>query len=197
MATRGYPTFGCFNRLAKLNNAVIRTWSDILIRLPDARLRLQCRSLDNAGVRADLLSRFAEGGVAKERIDLVGRRAHRDLLADYGEIDLVLDPFPWTGSIVTCEAMWMGVPTVTLAGDSIVSRYSLTYQAVAGLEGFAASTTDDYADLAVAWAGNAGGLAGIRSSLRASMAASPLCDGEGFARDLEALYRRAITGARG
>lgn len=197
MALRGYPTFGCFNRLAKVNNAVIRTWSDILTRLPDARLRLQCRSLDSAGVRADLLSRFAEGGVAKERIDLVGRRAHRELLADYGEIDLVLDPFPWTGSIVTCEAMWMGVPTVTLAGDSIVSRYSLTYQEVAGLTGFAASTLDEYADMAVNRAGDADGLAGIRSSLRACMAASPLCDGDGFARDLEALYRRAITEARG
>lgn len=197
MASRGYPTFGCFNRLAKVNNAVIRTWSDILSRLPDARLRLQCRSLDSAGVRTDLLSRFAEGGVSKERIDLIGRRAHRDLLADYAEIDLVLDPFPWTGSIVTCEAMWMGVPTVTLTGDSIVSRYSLTYQSVAGLPGFAVSTLDEYVAIAVARAGDVDGLARIRSSLRARMAASPLCDGEGFARDLETLYRRAITGARG
>jgi predicted O-linked N-acetylglucosamine transferase (SPINDLY family) len=196
MESRGFPTFGCFNRLAKVNNDVIRAWSAILTRLPTARLRLQCRSLDSLGVRADILSKFAENGVANDRIDLVGRRRHHEMLAEYAGIDLVLDPFPWTGSIVTCEAMWMGVPTVTLAGASIVSRYSLTYQSVAGLDGFAAMTVEDYIDLAVDWAGRPRDLGRIRERLRNRMAASPLCNAASFSRDLETLYRQAVSEAR-
>ena len=110
------------------------------------------------------------------------------MLADYGKIDLVLDPFPWTGSIVTCEAMWMGVPTITLYGDSIVSRYSMTYQKVAGLDGFSAENIEDYVTLAVQWSKRAEDLALLRERLRALVAGSPLCDGPGFARNLENLF---------
>lgn len=193
MLDRGYPTFGCFNRLAKVNNDVIRAWTDILNRVPDARLRLQCRALDSAGVRGDILRRFADGGIDAERIDLIGRRSQHDLLADYGEIDLVLDPFPWNGSIITCEAMWMGVPTVTLRGDSIISRYSDAYQTAVGLDGFTADTVEGYVSLAADWAAKPDELAAIRCGLRAQMAASPLSDGVRTARNLEEAYRRMLS----
>ncbi|MEQ9200419.1 MAG: hypothetical protein RLN80_10565, partial [Rhodospirillales bacterium] len=194
MLANGFVTFGCFNRLAKINNGVIAVWSEILMQIPNARLRLQCRSLDTPGVADEIRDKFREQGISGDRIDLIGRRSHADLLADYGRVDLVLDPFPWTGSIVTCEAMWMGVPTITLYGDSIVSRYSMTYQTVAGLDGFAAETIEDYVGLAVQWSKRSGELASLRTGLRDQVAGSPLCDGPGFARNLENLFGMMTAG---
>ena len=193
MLENGFVTFGCFNRLAKINNAVIAAWSAILAELPDARLRLQCRSLDTAGVVGDVRGKFKELGISGDRIDLIGRRSHPDLLTDYGKVDLVLDPFPWTGSIVTCEAMWMGVPTITLCGDNIVSRYSMTYQTVAGLSGFSSENVEEYIGLAVLWSRRAEELAVLRAGLRDQVARSPLCDGPGFARNLENLFEMMVA----
>lgn len=193
MLANGFVTFGCFNRLAKINNPVITAWSAIMARLPEARLRLQCRSLDTQGVADDVRGKFRELGVSSDRIDLIGRRSHAEMLADYDKIDLVLDPFPWTGSIVTCEAMWMGVPTITLYGDSIVSRYSMTYQTVAGLSGFSSENVEEYIGLAVLWSKRAEELALLRARLRDQIARSPLCDGPGFARNLENLFEMMVA----
>ena len=164
-----------------------------MARLPEACLRLQCRSLDTQGVADDVRGKFRELGVSSDRIDLIGRRSHAEMLADYDKIDLVLDPFPWTGSIVTCEAMWMGVPTITLYGDSIVSRYSMTYQTVAGLSGFSSENVEEYIGLAVLWSKRAEELALLRAGLRDQVARSPLCDGPGFARNLENLFEMMVA----
>lgn len=183
-AEKGMVTFGSFSNLAKINLQVIAVWSEILKRLPDARLMLKNRWLADAGVRKFVEDRFAACGVEVARLSLLGDSSYAEYLAAYEQVDVVLDPFPFSGSATTCDALWMGVPVITMPGATFVSRHSLSHLSTLGLTETIARSPEEYVELAVALAGDVPRLAALRAGLRGRMAASPVCDGKRFAAHL-------------
>jgi predicted O-linked N-acetylglucosamine transferase (SPINDLY family) len=185
----GHLTLGCFNNLTKVNREVVAVWGEILRRLPDARLLLKNRTLADPQMRDRCQALFAAHGVSGERLDLRGPSTHPELLACYQEIDIALDPFPYSGGTTTCEALSMGVPVVTMVGANLVNRVSASFLTAVGLEALVADSPDSYADTVVALAAEPQLLAGLRQELRARMAASTLGDPARFERNLRAAYR--------
>jgi protein O-GlcNAc transferase len=188
---RGRVTFGSFNNAAKIAPATVRAWAAILAAMPQARLLLKAAILNDAGMRQSLHDRFAAMGIPPQRIELRGYlpdpAAH---LALYAEIDVALDPFPYNGTTTTCEALWMGVPVVTLIGDRHAGRVGLDLLSRIGLDALAAADEEAYVATACALAQDAERLKRLRGELRARMRASPLCDEAGFARAFEDGLRR-------
>jgi predicted O-linked N-acetylglucosamine transferase (SPINDLY family) len=187
----GYLTFGCFNNLAKITPVTIETWAEILQLVPDARLILKTHQFSDAPTAARVRDAFSALGIADGRVELRGSSGHRAFLRQYNEIDIVLDPFPYSGGLTTCEALWMGVPTVTMPGETFASRHSLSHLSNAGLTGWDAPDLAGYVALAAAKAADIDGLADLRAGLRARVKASPLCDGPRFGRALGAALREA------
>jgi protein O-GlcNAc transferase len=190
MTRVGYPTLACFNNLPKVNRRVVGLWARILRERPDARLLLVTKALGDARLAATWTSWFAAEGVDPSRIETGGRRPREEVLQAYGtRVDLALDPFPYSGGLTTLEALWMGVPVVTLGGDRFASRHSLGHLGAVGLSSFVAADEEEYLGLVLATLDRPAELAAVRASLRERMLASPLCDGPGFTRDLEAAFR--------
>jgi predicted O-linked N-acetylglucosamine transferase (SPINDLY family) len=189
-ARAGYVTFGSFNNLPKITPEVVAVWARILARLPQARLLLKSGPLADATARSRYLALFAEHGIAAPRITLAAKvAAVSGHLALYGEVDIGLDPFPYNGTTTTCEAMWMGVPVVALAGDRHAGRVGVSLLGAVGLEELVAKDEEAYVEKAVALASDLERLAGLRAGLRARMQQSPLCDEAGFTRALEDTWR--------
>lgn len=186
---RDYTTFGCFQNPAKLNDRVLRLWARILDALPRARLRLQNQSFDDADGRARFERRLQAQGIDPARTALHGRAPRDHYLAAHAEVDLILDTFPFPGGTTTCEALWMGVPTLTLAGERLLARQGAGLMTAAGLADWAADNEDEYLRKAIAWARDPASLAELRAGLRAQVARSPLFDTERFARHLESAFR--------
>lgn len=187
---KGHITFGSFNNLAKINGHVIRLWTRVMHAVPGSRLVLKSFVFSSEKARMRFMEMFAKEGIAGDRIDLLmflpDVSSHLEI---YREIDIGLDPFPYNGTTTTCEAMWMGVPVVTLAGTAHVSRVGVSLLDSVGLDGLVARDEDEYVRMAAELARDHVRLRGLRSSLRQRMLASPLADAEGFTRDLEASYR--------
>ena len=160
-------------------------------RLPGSRLVMKAHQFDDESTRERILAGFAAHGIAASRIELRGPSRHRTFIGQYNDIDIVLDPFPYSGGLTTCEALWMGVPTVTLAGEIFASRHSVSHLSNVGLNDWVASGPTSYADLAVAKASDIEALATLRSALRARVKASPLCDALRFGRNLGKALRLA------
>jgi protein O-GlcNAc transferase len=184
----GHVTFGSLNNPAKLNSEVISLWAEILRRVPEARLLLRYRGLD-ASVCTRLTERFAAQGIAPQRLVLRGGGANLEFYGQYHEIDVALDPFPYSGGLTTIEALWMGVPVITLPGLTFAGRHALAHLTAVGLTETIARDRQEYVDLAVALAGDLPRLAAWRRELRNRVAASPLCDGPRFAANLMAALR--------
>ena len=189
----GHVTFGCFNNPAKLNGRVVALWAEILRRVPGARLLLKFRGLDCPAVADRFRAAFRERGVDPKRIEPAGGSPRAQLLAAYSRVDLALDPFPYSGGLTTCEALWMGVPVVTAPGVTFAGRHSLAHLASAGMAEFVAPTPAEYVELAVRRAADLDRLAEWRAELRPRMAASPLCNGRQFAYDFLSLLRRTVA----
>ncbi len=187
---RGHITFGCYNNLAKINAQVVVLWARILRALPASSLRLQTRGLNDAATAAHLKEMFAARGITGERLELAGHAPHEQLLAAYGEIDIALDPFPYSGGLTTCEALWMGVPVITLTGQNFCGRHSTSHLANVGLAELATASAEEYVRVALALAQDPERLSALRAGLREHMAASPLCDAARYTRELEAVFRR-------
>jgi protein O-GlcNAc transferase len=182
----GYITLGCFQNPLKLNDAVLAAWGRLFAALPEARLRLLSRPMRYPAARARLLDRLQRCGIAPERVTLVGQVPRDDYLMAHADVDFMLDTFPYAGATTTCEALWMGVPTLTLAGDTLVSRQGASLLAAAGLDDWIAVDVDDYVARALAHAAEIGGLHRLRAALRGKVLGSPLFDAPGFAHHLEA-----------
>jgi predicted O-linked N-acetylglucosamine transferase (SPINDLY family) len=182
---RGFITFGCFQALAKLNDDVVSLWSRILSACGGSRLRIQAASLTDSRASAALLERLRARGIDPARVELHGAMARGDYLAAHADVDLLLDTFPYPGGTTTCEALWMGVPTVTLAGGTMLARQGASLLCAAGLGEWVAQTRDDYVAIACAMAGDVARLAGLRARLREQVGLSPLVDAGRFARHLE------------
>lgn len=194
LARGGRVTFGNFQNLAKLGEEVLARWAAILAGCSGARLRLQNKQLADAGVREQLRQRLQATGIDVSRVEMHGPQQRQAYLAAYGDVDIVLDSFPYPGGTTTCEALWMGVPTVTLAGDRLIARQGASLLGAAGLAEWVAATPAEYVDKALAFARPLPALAGLRARLRAQLLASPLCDAPRFARHFEeavwAMWRR-------
>jgi len=184
-------TFVSFNHPAKISEAVLDVWGQILRRVPTARLSLKHRHrFSRPALQARILDGLRAAGVDRERLvfgaDDVERRDH---LALYRQADIALDPFPFTGSTTTFEALWMGVPVVTLAGRDMVARWSESMLRTLKLDELVAASPEDYIDIAANLAADRPRLSRLRGSLRPLLASSPLCNGERRARQIGRLYR--------
>lgn len=184
-------TFGAFNSLPKSVPVMVELWSRILRELPTAKLMLLRDGVGDEIVRADLLARFASHGIGPERLILKAGVGMREYLTLVSSVDISLDTFPFNGHTTTCHALYMGVPTVTLAGERPVSRVGASLLRFVGLERLVATTPEAYVSTAIELAANAGRLYDIRKSLRQKMEHSPLMDGKSFARDVEHAFRDA------
>lgn len=185
----GSVTFGCFNKFEKVNDRVVACWARILQAVPNSRLLLKARTLDDPEVGAWVRERFAGQGVAPERLILEGTSPHQSYLETYHRVDLALDPYPYNGGTTTMDALWMGVPTLTMQGDRYVAHMSESILRNVGLTDWIAADEDDYVAKAVAYAADLDGLAALRAQLRQRLLASPLCDAPRFAHHLEQALR--------
>lgn len=183
--TNGFISFGSFQNLTKLNDLVLATWARILHSLPQSRLRLQNPQIKSVAVRELLMERLAGQGVPPDRVTFAEPDSRQDYLRAHAEIDIILDTFPYPGGTTTCEALWMGVPTLTLAGNSMLGRQGASMLAAVNLDDWIAKDEEDYINKAVVFASDLPALAALRSRLRPQVLASPLFDGERFARNLE------------
>lgn len=184
----GHVTFGCLNKLIKVSAPCVQLWSKILRTVPGSRLILLADGDPDS--RKLILNRFARCGADPAQLEVATKRPHDEYMKLHDRIDIVLDTFPFNGDNTTCDAMWCGVPVVTLAGNSFVSRRGVSHLSTIGLAELIANTTDEYVAKAVELAGDLPRLAQLRSSLRDRMLRSPLCDATAFARKIERAYRQ-------
>ena len=185
----GRVTFGCFNNTAKLTETVIACWSKLLHTLPQAQLYLKYKPLGNYGVRCRYQALFAKQGIDIGRIRMVGASPRREYLAAYREVDITLDPFPFNGCTTTMESLWMGVPVVTLRGDRYVGHMGETILKHLDFGELVTESEEAYIAKAVALSADLPALAEMRNHLRMKLLNSKLCDGPGFTRSLEVVYR--------
>lgn len=184
---RGYFTFGSFNRMSKLGATVVDTWGRVLLQVPTARLLVA--DVGDPDVERNLRQRFAALGVAAERLSLVPRQPLAAYFRLHHEVDVLLDSFPYTGGTTTQNALWMGVPVVTLAGMRRTERISTGVLSRVGLEDWSVTSIDAYVARAVAAANDIANLAELRAGLRGRIASSPLRQTSTAARSLEVAFR--------
>ena len=182
----GVFTFGSFQNLSKVGDVVLAVWGKIMNALPKARLRLQCKQLGNPAVVEQLVQRLHHHGIDPARVSFFGYVQRQDYFDVHAEVDLILDTFPYPGGTTTCEALWMGVPTLSLAGCSLLSRQGASLLTAAGLSEFVAENETDYIKKAIDIASDLTKLAVLRAGLRHQVLASPLFDAPRFARHFEA-----------
>jgi predicted O-linked N-acetylglucosamine transferase (SPINDLY family) len=181
-------TCGCLNSFAKVSEPALDAWSRILAAVPGARLVLHA----HIGSHGDRVARrFEAAGVSGSRIEWVSKLPVRDYFATYARLDVALDPFPYGGGTTTCDALWMGVPVVTMRGRTAVGRAGVSILSNVGLPELIADDVERYVDVAVALAGDRARLSELRRTLRDRMLASPLMDAAGYARGVEAAFRQA------
>ncbi|MDH4134293.1 MAG: tetratricopeptide repeat protein, partial [Gammaproteobacteria bacterium] len=188
--SRDYVTFGCFNNLSKMNDAVVALWARVLQAVPGSRLFLKYAQLAEASVRQLTCERFAVHGIAPERLIFEDYQARINYLSAYHRVDIALDPFPFPGGTTTVEALWMGVPVLTLTGERFLARQGVGLLMNAGLPEWVARDADDYVARAVAHASDLPALAALRARLRAQVLASPIFDAPRFARHFEHALRQ-------
>jgi protein O-GlcNAc transferase len=181
----GHVTFGCLNNPMKMSSATVFTFAAILNRMPGSQLLL----IGPASAFDFIAGRFARHGVEPYRLEVASPRPRRDYFELYNRVDIALDPFPYNGDNTTCDALWMGVPVITLAGETFVSRRGLSNLANVGFTRFVARSTAQYVQLTASLAGDLPQLAHLRAGLRERMRRSPLCDGPRFVGNLERSYR--------
>jgi predicted O-linked N-acetylglucosamine transferase (SPINDLY family) len=183
----GYVTFGSFNRLTKLRPSVIALWSRLLKALPDARMLLGAMPSDASS--NPLPGWFAREGIARERLSFHPRSDIASYLALHHQVDMCLDTFPYTGGTTTNYALWMGVPTLTLAGETPFGRQGAANLGHVGLDGFVAEDAADFEAKGLYWAGNLTALAEVRAGLRARWEQSPARRPEVIAAGVESALR--------
>jgi predicted O-linked N-acetylglucosamine transferase (SPINDLY family) len=191
-------TFASFNLATKISDPTLQRWALVLAAVPEARLLIKSRGLDEAATRDRLAARFEAVGVARDRLDLVAWIAGvGDHLALYGRVHLALDTTPYSGTTTTCEALWMGVPVVTLPGDLHRDRVSASLLCAAGFPELVARDPAEFVRIASDLAGDRPRLARFRREARDRLRASPLLDAEAYVDRLHALLRRCWREACG
>jgi len=191
MVHNGYITFGSFNNLAKINANVVALWSEILQAVPGSRLLIKNPSLTDGVTAERYRAMFDTHGISSDRIELLGLvpdpQAHLDT---YRRIDIALDTFPYNGTTTTCEALYMGVPVITLAGQAHAGRVGLSLLGNLGLDELIARSPDDYVSCAASLATNQERICDLRNTLRERLLTSAICDDDSFARKVEQAFRQ-------
>jgi predicted O-linked N-acetylglucosamine transferase (SPINDLY family) len=186
----GPVTFGCFNNPAKINPAVLAVWARVLGSVAGSRLLLKSAQYADKSIRRPVTQALEAQGIAAGRVMFEPASPIAGLFEAYGRVDIALDPFPFAGGATTAQALWMGVPVVSLAAELWPGRQGASLLGAAGYPGWAVADVDDYVALAAALAADRPALMAIRRGLRDRVVASPLCDAGLFARDLQDVYRR-------
>ncbi len=187
---RGHMTFGSFNNFAKINPGVIALWAEVLRAVPDSRLLCKSTSSGDATAQQVIRDGFTQRGIDPGRVGFCEfRQTPESHLAVYNDIDIALDTTPYNGTTTTCEALWMGVPVVTLRGDRHAGRVGASLLTAIGFEAGIAETPEDYVLTARLLAENPGLLKTARRALRDTVLHSPLCDRDSHARSLEDAFR--------
>lgn len=181
----GFVTFASFNRLCKMTDPVLAAWAKILAQTGNSRLALPASAIEHA----TFIERCEHFGISRTRLDLIGRSDRTNYFRACSRVDIALDPFPFNGSITTCDMLWMGVPVITLAGNSFASRRGVSHLRNVGMDELIAASTKEYVGKAVSLASDRARLSEMRQSLRLRMAESPLTDRLLFTRNLETAYR--------
>jgi predicted O-linked N-acetylglucosamine transferase (SPINDLY family) len=179
--------FGSVNNVAKLSPPTLRTWGRILEAMPDARLAVLATSGDVERTARLLTAHGIDGA----RLQVLPRTPAAKFLELFNLFDISLDPFPYNGGVTTCDALWMGVPVITLAGSTYVSRQGVSLLTSAGLPELVANTQDDYVAVATRLAADRDRLARLRATLRETIQKSPICDYAGYTAELQSLWRQA------
>lgn len=185
----GRVTFGCLNRIEKINEEVIACWCRILNAMPDSQLLLKSKYFKDPDFTRHMRAMFATYDVTEERLLLEGKSNYQGYLESYNRIDVALDPFPYNGGTTTVEGLWMGVPILTLKGDRYVAHMGESIMQSMQMSEWVASDKDDYVEKAIAFASDLPALAELRAGLRQRLQVSPICDAPRFARNLEAAFR--------
>jgi predicted O-linked N-acetylglucosamine transferase (SPINDLY family) len=189
----GFVTFGSFNVFPKITNAIIQAWANILLRIPNAKLLIKTNFFNEKQNLQQVESHFERLGVSKDRLALMSTisdmKSHLDI---YGQIDLHLDTYPYNGTTTTCEALWQGVPTITLAGKTHRSRVGLSILNQVGLAEFATDDIEEYVKLATNYANNLDKLAELRKGMRKRLTHSKLLDTTVFVKELESELSKLV-----
>lgn len=183
----GFVTFGATNNLGKLTSEVIALWSEILLAIPSAQLLIA--GVSSGFAQQELIERFTACGIGAERLRLHGRMPVHQFQELHAQIDIALDPFPYNGGTTSCDALWLGLPFVSMIGQSFVSRMGYALLKSIGLPELAAENSREYLAIACRLADDLPSLAKLRAGMRARIACSSLCDEVGFTRKLEMAYR--------
>ncbi len=190
-------TFGSFHNPAKINAGVVRLWSRLMKEQPGSSIRFLYGGYNRPALQQRTQDMFAAEGVGPERLSFSGNLPRSAYFGEYGRIDVMLDPFPFCGGMITCDALWMGVPVVTLPGATFAGRQSLSFLSDIGLAELIAATPDAYVAIVQSLAADRQRLRRLRADLRGLVSASALCDGDRFARAFEAalrtLWRRRVV----
>jgi len=184
--TKGYITFGCLNNFAKVTPPTRATWIRILQAIPKSRLLIHTVE---GGHRSQFLQDLKRAGIDADRIQFLGKLPIENYFGFYQEMDIALDPFPYAGGTTTCDALWMGVPVVSLAGETAVGRGGVSLLSNLGMKELVANDPNQYTQIAVHLATNRPQLIQFRETLRARMQASPLMNAPRFAHHMETAYR--------
>lgn len=198
--SRGYFTFGCFNNASKINDLLLNQWAVLLHSVPDSRLFLKSFNFDNENLKERILTTLEGHGISRDRVRIEGMAPHQALLACYNDVDIALDPWPYSGGLTTCEALAMGVPVVTLPGPTFAGRHSASHLVNAGLQELVASDWQNFIDITVGLTQDLSSLEIIRSNMREILLASPVCDGQRFAKHfadaMRAVWQRYCEGKK-
>ncbi len=186
-------TFGSFNNVPKLTPHTIKLWSAILNELPQSRLLLKAPSFKDAMAVRTFRQRFEQEGVDADRIEFRGPTGLSDMMAEYADVDIALDPVPYNGGTTTLQALWMGVPVLVKVGNNFVSRMGASFMEAAGLEDWVAGNDAEYVELAVRKAADRQALLELKKGLRERLQSSPAWDIDQYTRDFEAALRKMWT----
>ena len=186
---RGHVTFGCFNNPAKITRQTLAVFARILRQVAGSRIIFKFAGFNDPAMRARFLAWLGEEGIGEQRIDLWEHSSLAHFLKCFSQIDIALDPFPYSGETTALHTLWMGVPLVALEGVTLVQRLASRVLRVAGLSEWVACSTDEYVRIAVSLGRNPEQLSPLRAGLRERLKASPLLDHAGVTRELEAAYR--------
>lgn len=189
--TQNFVTFGSFNNLSKVTPAVISAWAAILQAMPNSRLIMKYRALTDRATQEYVHKLFEQQEISRDRVQLLGHvNSFAEHLALYSQIDIALDSFPYNGTTTTCEALWMGVPVITIAGQGHAARVGVSILANLGLTDLITTSVAEYVELAKRLASDRERLRYLRANLRYLMSRSPLTDARGFTQVLETAYRQ-------
>jgi protein O-GlcNAc transferase len=192
-AANGYVTFACFNNMSKVSEQSLELFASVLNATPKSRLMLKSKIFGDEHAIKIFKDRLGKYGIDEDRLEFVSYVPGDSHLQIYNQVDIALDTYPYNGTTTTCEALWMGVPTITLKGNVHAARVSSSLLRQVGLERFIAETPEEYAQIAKSMANEIVYLTELRRNLREQMLSSSLCDAKGFASEMEAAFKEMLS----